>query len=78
MLEVFNATVGYLPSFLRAGVSLVRFLIQLVAWIGLMLAVIGALGSRVIRRDEMNYFLVGFGAIIVTLELLATIPFGLG
>jgi hypothetical protein len=75
VLEVYNGILGFTPSWLRGGVSIVGFLIQLVAWIGLMLAVIGSLGSRVIRRDEMNYLLVGFGAIIITLELLSAIPF---
>ncbi len=55
-----------------------RFIIQLVAWFGLMLAVGSVLGWRIIRKDQMNYLMVGFGAIIVTLELLSSIPFGLG
>jgi hypothetical protein len=75
VLEVYNGILGFTPGWLRGGVSIVGFLIQLVAWIGLMLAVIGSLGSRVIRRDEMNYLLVGFGAIIITLELFLAIPF---
>ena len=75
VLEVYNGILGFTPGWLRSGVSLVGFVIQLVAWVGLMLAVIGSLGSRLIRRDEMNYLLVGFGAIIVTLELLSSIPF---
>jgi hypothetical protein len=75
VLEAYNGILEFTPSWLRGGMSIVGFLIQLVAWIGLMLAVIGSLGSRVIRRDEMNYLLVGFGAIIITLELLSTIPF---
>jgi len=40
-----------------------------------MLAVAGVLGSRIIRKDQMNYSLIGFGAIIVTLELWLSIPF---
>ena len=75
VLEVYNAILGLSPGWLRGGVSLVGFIIQLVAWIGLMLAVVSSLGSRVIRRDEINYLLVGFGAIIVTLQLLSSIPF---
>ena len=75
VFEVYNAILGFSPSWLRSGVSLVGFLIQLVAWIGLMLAVIGSLGSRLIRKDEMNYLLVGFGAIVATLELLSFLPF---
>ncbi len=62
---------------LRAGAVLVRFIIQLVAWFGLMLAVASVLGWRIIRKDQMNYLLVGFGAIIATLELLSATPFGL-
>lgn len=73
--EVYNVILGLSPDWLRGGVSLVGFFIQLVAWIGLMLAVASSLGSRVIRRDELNYLLVGFGAIVVTLELLSSIPF---
>jgi len=46
-----------------------------VAWFGLMLAVAGVLGSRIIRKDQMNYTLIGFGAIIVTLDLWLSIPF---
>ena len=75
VFEAYSLILGLSPGWLRGGVSLFGFLIQLVAWIGLMLAVVGSLGSRVIRRDEMNYLLVGFGAIIVTLELLSSIPF---
>ena len=75
VLEVYNAISGLSASWLRGGVSIVGFLIQLVAWIGLMLAVVSSLGSRVIHRDETNYLLVGFGAIIVTIELLSSIPF---
>ena len=43
-----------------------------------MLAVAGVLGSRVIRRDPTYYFLIGFGAIIVTLELWLSTPLRLG
>ena len=75
VLEAYNVILGLSPGWLRGGVSLVGFFIQLVAWIGLMLAVVSSLGSRVIHRDEMNYLLVGFGAIIVTLELLSSIPY---
>jgi hypothetical protein len=75
VLEVYNGILGLAPGWLRGGVSVVGFTIQLVAWIGIMLAVVGSLGSRVIRRDEMNYSLVGFGAIIITLELFSAIPF---
>jgi hypothetical protein len=75
ILELFNGIVGFVPGWLRAGAVIVRFLIQLVAWFGLMLAVGSVLGWRVIRKDQMNYLLVGFGAIIVTLELLLSIPF---
>ena len=75
VFEVYNGVLGLAPDWLRSGVSIGGFLIQLVAWIGLMLAVVGSLGSRIIRRDEMNYFLVGFGAIVITLELLSSIPF---
>ena len=75
IFEIFNGIAGFAPIWLRSGVSVVRFLIQFVAWIGLMLAVLATLGARVIRRDEMNYLLIGFGAIIVTLELLSSLPF---
>lgn len=74
IFEVFNGIAGFVPSWGRTGVSIVRFLIQLVAWVGLMLAVFGSLGSRIIRKDEMNYLLIGFGAIVITLELLSSIP----
>ena len=76
-LELYNGIVGLFPLWLRAGAVIVKFIIQLVAWFGLMLAVGSVLGWRVIRKDQMNYLLVGFGAIIVTLELLLAIPFGL-
>jgi hypothetical protein len=76
ILEVFNATVRFVPRWLGAETAIVGFLIHLVAWFGLMLAVVGTLGSRVIRKDQMNYALIGFGAIIVTLELWLSIPFG--
>ena len=75
VLEVYNVIQGFAPGWLSGGVSIVGFFIRLVAWIGLMLAVVNSLGSRLIRQDEMNYLLVGFGAIIVTLELLSSIPF---
>lgn len=78
VLEVYNVTVRYVPRWLGSATTLVGFIIQLIAWFGLMLAVIGVLGSRVIRQDQMNYILIGFGAIIVTLELWQSIPFGLG
>jgi hypothetical protein len=77
ILELYNGIVGFVPGWLRTGAVLVRFVIQLVAWFGLMLAVGSVLGWRVIRKDQMHYLLVGFGAIIVTLELLLAIPFGL-
>ena len=76
ILELFNATVRFVPRWLGAATALVGFLIHLVAWFGLMLAVAGAFGPRVIRQDQMNYGLIGFGAIIVTLELWLSIPFG--
>lgn len=75
VFEVYNAILGFTPGWLRSGISVVGFIIQLVAWIGLMLSVAASLGSRPIHRDEMNYLLVGFGAIIVTLELLSLVPF---
>jgi hypothetical protein len=77
-LELYNVTVRFVPRWLGGATTLVGFLIQLVAWFGLMLAVASVLGSRVIRKDPMYFALVGFGAIIVTLELLQSIPFGLG
>jgi hypothetical protein len=77
ILELFNATVRFVPRWLGTATSLVGFLIHLVAWFGLMLAVAGVLGWRVVRKDQMNFILVGFGAIVVTLELLQSIPFGL-
>jgi hypothetical protein len=75
ILEVYNISVRFVPRWLGAATAVVGFLIHLVAWFGLMLAVAGVLGSRLIRKDQMNYSLVGFGAIIVTLELLLSIPF---
>jgi hypothetical protein len=75
VLELFNGIVRYVPRWLGAATTIVGFLIHLVAWFGLMLAVLGVLGSRVIRKDQMNYSLIGFGAIIVTLELWLSIPF---
>ncbi|OLD11690.1 MAG: hypothetical protein AUI50_02095 [Crenarchaeota archaeon 13_1_40CM_2_52_14] len=76
ILEIFNATVRFVPRWLGAATAIIGFLIHLVAWFGLMLAVVGTLGSRVIRKDQMNYALIGFGAIIVTLELWLSIAFG--
>jgi hypothetical protein len=78
VLELYNVTVRFVPRWLGAATAIVGFLIHLVAWLGLMLAVAGVLGSRVIRKDQMNFTLIGFGAIIVTLELWLSIPFGLG
>jgi len=75
VLEVYNAIVGYVPRWLGSATSVVGFLIQLVAWFGLMLAVAGVLGSRILRKDQMNYSLIGFGAIIATLELWLFVPF---
>ncbi len=77
ILELYDATVRFLPRWLGTATDLVGFLIHLVAWFGLMLAVAGVLGSRVIGKDEINYTLIGFGAIIATLELWLSIPFGL-
>jgi len=77
VIELYDGVVDFVPSWLRTTVQLVRFMIQLVAWLGLMLAVVGVLGWRVVKKDEPNYLRVGFGAIIVTLELLSAIPFGL-
>jgi purine-cytosine permease-like protein len=62
------------PRFGTGPFVVIRFLIQLVAWFGLMLAVAGSLGSRIIRQDKMNYILIGFGAIILTIELWYAIP----
>jgi hypothetical protein len=75
VLEVYNGVVGFVPRWLGSATAFVGFLINLVAWFGLMLAVAGVLGSRIIRKDQMNYSLIGFGAIIVTLELWLSIPF---
>ena len=75
VLEVYNGIVGFVPRWLGSANAVVGFLIHLVAWFGLMLAVAGVLGSRIIRKDQMNYSLIGFGAIIVTLELWLSIPF---
>jgi hypothetical protein len=75
VLEIYNGIVGFVPDWLRTGSEIVRFLIQLVAWFGLMLAVAGSLALRVVRKDEINHLLIGFGAIIFTLELLSSIPF---
>ncbi len=62
VLEVYNGIVGFVPRWLGGATAVVGFLIHLVAWFGLMLAVAGVLGSRIIRRDQMNYILIGFGA----------------
>ena len=75
ILETYNGIVGFVPRWLGSATSVVGFLIHLVAWFGLMLAVAGSFGSRIIRQDKTNYILVGFGAIIVTLELWSSIPF---
>ena len=75
ILELYNVTVRFVPRWLGAATVVVGFLIHFVAWFGLMLAVAGVLGSRIIRKDQMNYSLIGFGAIIVTLELWLSIPF---
>lgn len=75
VFEVYNGILGYTPGWLRSSVSIVGFLIQLVAWVGLMLAVVASLGSRIIHRDQANYLLIGFGAIVVTLGLLSSLPF---
>jgi len=75
VLEVYNGIVGFVPRWLGSATAVVGFLIHLVAWFGLMLAVAGVLGSRIIRKDQMNYTLIGFGAIIVTLDLWLSIPF---
>ena len=77
VLEVYNGIVGFVPRWLGAATAVVGFIIQLVSWFGLMLAVAGVLGWRVIRKDQMNFVLIGFGAIVVTLGLLQSIPFGL-
>jgi hypothetical protein len=75
VLELYNGIVGFLPGWLKTGSDIVRFIISLVAWFGLMLAVASTLGWRVVRKDQMNYLLVGFGAIVITLELLQAVPF---
>jgi hypothetical protein len=77
ILEIYYAIVGFVPRWLGTATAIVGFLIHLVAWFGLMLAVAGVLGWRVVRKDQMDCFLIGFGAVIVTLELLQSIPFGL-
>ena len=77
ILEIYNGIVGFVPRWLGGTAAIVGFLIHLVAWFGLMLAVASVLGSRIIRKDQMNYSLIGFGAIIVTLDLWLSIPFGL-
>ena len=78
ILELYNVTDRFVPRWLGAATAVVGFLIHLVAWFGLMLAVAGVLGSRIIRKDQVSYGLVGFGAIIVTLELWLSTPFGFG
>ena len=75
VLEVYNGIVGFVPRWLGSAAAVVGFLIDLVAWFGLMLAVASVLGSRIIRKDQMNYSLIGFGAIIMTLELWLSVPF---
>jgi hypothetical protein len=39
ILELYNGIIGFVPGWLRAGAVVVRFVIQLVAWFGLMLGV---------------------------------------
>ena len=78
VLEIYNGIVGFVPRWLGGAAAVVGFLIHLVAWFGLMLAVAGVLGSRIIRKDQMNYSLIGFGAIIVTVELWLSTPLRLG
>jgi hypothetical protein len=75
VLEIYSGIVGFVPRWLGGAAAVVGFLIHLVAWFGLMLAVAGVLGSRIIRKDQMNFALIGFGAIIVTLDLWLSIPF---
>jgi hypothetical protein len=72
---VFIASTGFASSWFAGAIAVVFFLIRLVAWFGLMLAVAASLGSRIIRQDKMNYALIGFGAIIITLELFSFIQF---
>ena len=74
-LVVFIASTGFTSSWFAGALTVVFFLSRLVAWFGLMLAVAASLGSRIIRQDKMNYALIGFGAIIVTLELFSFIQF---
>jgi hypothetical protein len=78
VLEVYDGIVGFVPRWIGRATAIVGFLIHLVAWFGLMLAVAGVLGSRIIRKDQMNFTLIGFGAIIVTLELWLSTPLRLG
>jgi hypothetical protein len=66
---------GSIPPWFGGMAAVVVFLIRLVAWFGLMLAVVGSLGSRIIKQDQTNYVLIGFGAIIITLELFSFIQF---
>jgi hypothetical protein len=68
---VFVGSTGLSSTWLSGIMTVLAFLIHLVAWFGLMLAVAASLGSRIIRQDQMNYILIGFGAIIVTLELFS-------
>ncbi len=77
VLAIYDVTAGVVPNLLRSGVSLFGFIIQLVVWVGLMLAVAGFLGWRVIRNDQMTCVFVGFGAIVLTLQLFSSIPFTL-
>jgi hypothetical protein len=75
-IEVFYAgRVGSFYNWVANAEAVLGFLIHLVAWFGLMLAVAASLGSRFIRQDKMNYILVGFGTLIVTLELFSFIQF---
>ena len=77
VFALYDIMAGVVPNWLKSGVSLFGFIIQLVTWVGLMLAVAGFLGWRVVSNDQMTYVLVGFGAIVLTLELLSSIPFTL-
>lgn len=58
------------PRFGTGPFVVIRLLIHLAAWFGLMLAVAGSLGSRIIRQDKTTYILIGFGTLVITLELL--------
>ncbi|HEV2119886.1 MAG TPA: hypothetical protein VGS11_07275 [Candidatus Bathyarchaeia archaeon] len=55
--------------------AIIIALIELVAWFGLMLAVGGVLGWRIIRKDHVNYLLVGFGTVIITQQLVDYVQF---